>query len=102
MSPRRRGARRSRCTGCRSEIEWCVVMPSGKKIAIDPVDTPDGNVVWMRESDGHRIRVIDDARFGPTRVVRVLKADELVDTLERRFKTHWATCPHADRFRRSA
>jgi hypothetical protein len=74
----------SRCASCKAEILWAW---SGKKrIPIDPELVPDGNVELTPEGDELIAKVWGTAHVWPEG--------------EARYRSHFATCPHADRHRR--
>lgn len=70
------------CRSCRVGVRW-VETVTGSRMPLDPDPTPDGNVEFTHP----------DREEGP---VRVLKASELAgDCTRYRYKSHFATCPHA-------
>lgn len=73
----------SACRSCRAEIWWART-ESGKRIPLDPEPVPDGNVVVVQDSPP---------------VVRVLAAADLPLHIVPTYKSHFATCPHADTHR---
>lgn len=75
-----------RCRSCRKPILWAET-EKGRRIPIDPDPVSDGNVVLQRR-DGFRpplaiVRFVIPTGDGP------------------RFKSHFATCPEASKFRKS-
>lgn len=82
------------CQGCGARVTWLRNVSTGGSAPVDPTPSPTGNVV-MR-GDGYAVltkaeRAELDA--GPT----LFDAGEPT-TL--RYTLHFATCPHADHFRR--
>lgn len=75
-----------RCEACQADIFWAR-LPSGKRMPLDPARRDDGNVAVYRD------------HLGGLRA-RVLKAGERPDTHEWLALPHFATCKHADRFRK--
>lgn len=71
---------RPTCKACRAPIVW-VVAESGRRLPLDPAPHPAGTLV----------------RTGPE-TVRVLAKDEAF--AGPRYRTHYAGCPGAARFRR--
>jgi hypothetical protein len=69
---------RATCRSCGASIFW-VVMPSGKRMPVDTVPSPRGTVVLDGNGCGH----VDT---GPGRA---------------KFTSHFATCIHASKHRRS-
>lgn len=67
------------CRACRATVLW-VRMPSGKVMPVDPEPDDDGNVAAMRDGRGVWIG-------------HVLAAGERTLPYEKRFMTHFATCP---------
>jgi len=74
---------RGQCRACPAEIAWAE-MPSGKMNPLDPEPTHDGNVI--ADGDG---------------LAHVGKMREIEDHTGPRYKSHFATCPARDQFRRS-
>ena len=66
------------CKGCNARIEWHKTA-EGKNIPIDPDPHPDGNVTF-------------DAKL------RVVVAEP--GSKPKMYRSHFATCPKADKFRR--
>ncbi len=73
-----------RCRSCDQEVTW-VVTEAGRFMPLDPIPTAVGNVVLV---DGP----------GGSKVARVV--DSLGDGVEPRWRSHFATCPQAKRWRR--
>lgn len=71
---------------CRAEIRMAPG-EGDKDLPVDLDPRPDGNLVWRRSSAG-------------AWRMHVLKKGETPDPAERRFMSHFATCPAAEKFRR--
>lgn len=69
------------CQSCNAQINWVTTAASGKNMPVDMNPVDDGNLV-----------IID-------RRVVVLKKDEVPPFGALRYKSHYATCPHAARHR---
>jgi hypothetical protein len=84
----------SKCRGCEAPIKWVAVRPNGKSHPVDPepVDPEDGPIVAL-------IAVADDPAGGEAFVVsQYTTAEQLRGrTLHR---SHFSTCPQAEKFRR--
>lgn len=65
------------CRGCGKLIVW-VVMESGKRMPVDPNPSPIGNIVCTKGVGKQVPTPAEDARL-----------------------SHFATCPQADRFKKS-
>lgn len=94
----------ARCSGCRGAIWWGRT-PAEKLMPLDPQPCDDGNVV-VSESEAV-VRTLASLIEGDPPVpyglaVRVLTKKELeADDPDRpRYRSHFATCPGAARFRR--
>lgn len=74
------------CAGCDSDLLW-VVTEGGRRMPLDPVMVPDGNVVLVHV--GGRVRA------------RVLGGDQL-PVEGGAYTSHHRTCPKGDRFRGAA
>ena len=72
----------SRCASCKAEILWAW---SGNTFRLTPAG-PTGNVELTPEGDELIAKVWGTAHVWPEG--------------EARYRSHFATCPHADRFRR--
>lgn len=90
-----------RGAGCGAAFHWAYTVPNGRRIPVDVEPSDDGNVLYTGN-------IADDG----VPYVRVLSATavEVVrhagDTLDgapppARYKPHFATCPDADRFRKT-
>jgi hypothetical protein len=78
----------STCRSCGAEVVWAVT-PGGKRMPVDPEPVVDGNVHLDRRQNPPLAQVIGSA---PT-----LYDEEPADV----YVSHFATCPNADRHRRS-
>lgn len=78
------------CRSCGAPVTWAIVGHGGKYMPLDTEPTPDGIVKKVGELDnGLPVVEVDD---GPSL---------LDDGTERRFTTHFATCPDADGWRKT-
>jgi len=88
----------NRCRRCKAPIAWARTSPAGRPIPLDPEPVARGNVAIV----GHAERDLMDTPAGHELVVLVLGATMLAtlppDT--RLYRSHFATCPYADAFRR--
>jgi hypothetical protein len=75
----------SNCRSCRAPVTW-VLTVNGRKMPLDPKPTDDGNVAVRRDERG-------DMRG------HVLREGEEPKAGERRFTSHFATCPNAGQHR---
>lgn len=79
------------CFSCRAPIQWART-ERGNRIPLDPIENlTQGNLIETGETiDGEQ-------------VMRVIAPGSMEDALHTgpRFVSHFATCPHADRHRRS-
>lgn len=86
-------ARTEKCRSCGAAIRWAHTA-NGRTMPIDAEPTPDGNVTYTG-------RPVTNDR-GVTRPgVRVEGTAPLFDDGEPRYTSHFATCPHADDWRKS-
>lgn len=74
------------CSSCDAEITWAIVAKSGKKMPVDALSTPDGNIVFLDVPDP-----------SGTPLVAYVSADVGAAP---RYKSHFATCPDAGSHRR--
>lgn len=74
----------STCRSCHAEIVWTFTAASGKRMPLDPIPTPGGNVIIDAQGCSVVLSITDTATPGP------------------RFTPHWATCPTADQHRTHA
>lgn len=77
------------CSSCGAEVVW-VKTRTGKKMPVDALATPDGNVVITRLEDSGELRGV------------VLTVEEMASNAwaGRRHTSHFATCPQADAHRK--
>jgi hypothetical protein len=77
----------SACRSCGAEMLWAVTA-KGKRIPLDALAVPDGNVVLEEQGPGRP----------PLAVVLPNGTDPLMTETER-YVSHFATCPRADEHR---
>lgn len=75
------------CTKCKKPVRW-VYTESGRRMPLDPIPTADGNIVYWGEGTD-RVRVLKKA-----------DEDDLFLSGLQRYKSHFATCPAADKLRK--
>lgn len=76
------------CRSCHKEVRWVVTEPSLKRMPLDPIPAPDGNM-WI------------DRIEGGVPVMRVaLNADGVPASVPLRYVSHFVTCPDRDDWRR--
>jgi hypothetical protein len=78
---------RKQCSACHAEIAWAFT-PRGKRMPIDADPHPAGNVV---------VSVADSGRL-ECRVLSRIEVSLQPDDVEL-YRSHFATCPDAQRFR---
>jgi hypothetical protein len=85
----------STCRSCGAPVEW-VRTTEGRTMPLDPDPRLDGNL----ERTGSRSRTRQGTEVDVVRVVPT--GDEPLPGIDPpdRFVSHFATCPHADRWRR--
>lgn len=76
----------SSCSTCGRQITWAINQATNKRVPLDPNPIPAGNVA----------RVGYDDKGVP--IVVFLKKDET--TNNPRYRSHFMTCPHAQRHRK--
>ncbi len=74
----------STCKSCGARIVWCRTR-EGKRMPVDAEPHPEGNLVIDANQQAH-----------------VLTRDELLPGAANRFRSHFATCPHAAGHRKAA
>lgn len=84
----------SYCDGCAARVLWLANDKTGKAAPVDPTPVPNGNVTVDFASSTYHVMTKKE----------VVAADnglgDLFDPPPDRFTLHFATCPHADHFRR--
>jgi hypothetical protein len=89
------GIPRATCRGCGAAMVW-VASTKGGKVPLDPRPVPDGNLVF-ESANG----LGEPSKAGePT--VRYLRKGDVVPSGTAKYKSHFATCPEAGQFRRTA
>lgn len=73
------------CRSCGAPVTWTLTV-KGKRIPLNPEPVPDGNIVPVIIDGERRARVVTEANPAPDGV--------------QRFKSHYATCPQADEWRK--
>jgi hypothetical protein len=76
-----------RCRSCNAPITWAIVEGSQAAMPLDAQTHPKGNVYLTHNRDG-------------TPVARVLTDEERAEYPGDLHLSHFATCPHADDWRR--
>ena len=79
------------CKSCHKTI-WWTVTTNGTKMPIDAHTYPDGNVTIKSDGRGGYIATVHGPLF--------LDALDRQEPEPNRFKSHFATCPDAAKFRR--
>jgi len=79
--------RTTSCSACGAPIRWATTT-KGRRMPIDPEPHPEGNI---------RLQELDD---GIAPIAHVLDALDASMTSEPLYRSHFATCPEADEFRR--
>jgi len=84
------------CRSCNANILWAVTT-KGKRIPIDPTPVEDGNIrLVVRENHLPPLAlVVDFAQRERIGTLREMKEDRV-----ELFKSHFATCPNAQKHRR--
>jgi hypothetical protein len=68
-------------------MRWCLVDGGMRRMPLDPEPTEDGNVYVLRHDGG-------------TPVVKVVATPDKIPEGFHRYKSHFATCPDADDWRK--
>jgi hypothetical protein len=78
-----------RCRSCSAEIIWLVMRPGGRRMPIDAEPARDGNV-------------LADLNAAAGIVLSAASRAEVLDATpdEPLYRSHFSTCPQADRWRR--
>jgi hypothetical protein len=97
------------CKSCGAELEWAVTT-DGHRIPLDRVPVPDGNIIFDYMPTGVVDVPANSSEQRPERrlVARVLsakqlerlRADALPGLTPKLYKSHFATCPDAARYRK--
>jgi hypothetical protein len=96
-----------RCRSCHAEI-WFGLTAKGKRMPIDPQPCEEGNVILdvveralttLATMDDPAARALTERQPPP---VRTLHKGEAIDPDVPRYRSHFATCPNAERHRRKA
>jgi hypothetical protein len=96
------------CKSCGAELEWAITT-EGNRIPLDRVPVPDGNIIFDYEATGATTVRPGEAPAVERRLVaRVLTKTQLarlrgeaLPGLEPRlYKSHFATCPDAAKYRK--
>jgi hypothetical protein len=96
------------CRSCGAELEWALTA-EGHRIPLDKVPVPDGNIVFDYERpEATEVQPGQAPAVERRLIARVLKAPELARLREeslpglarKLYKSHFATCPDAARYRK--
>jgi len=96
------------CRSCKAKIEWAIT-PDGYRIPLDPDPVPDGNIILDYERPeavtvrpgflpAAERRLV--ARTLTKAQLERLRGEALPGLEQRLYKSHYATCPDARRWRR--
>lgn len=85
------------CRSCGKPITWVVVAKSGKKMPLDTQQFLDGNIAPLGTSDGPSGLPLVQYVSGPPPSPQF---DSLYPPPVPRYKSHFASCPHAEEHRR--
>lgn len=85
------------CTACHADIIWAVTQ-NGKSIPVNPEPVDNGNIelkeAIIRRGDGSLARTVQEA------IVHGKKESGGIDLFDqKRYVSHWATCPNAKDFK---
>lgn len=80
----------ARCRTCRAPVVWAV-LPSGRRIPLDPEPDPAGRV---------RLEAIGPGTDRAAVVLNTGDAEDARAAGEALYTSHFATCPQADQHRR--
>jgi hypothetical protein len=78
----------TKCRSCLAPMRWAVSEATNKRIPLDPDAVPDGNIYVLRWEEGT-----------PVVIVAATPAD-VPGGEALRYKTHFATCPQAQTWRK--
>lgn len=87
------------CRSCQREIVWAVT-EHGRRIPLDPVARPDGNVELLRMSGVLVARVLTPEREAEIEETLLGAHRDGTTPALNLHVSHFATCPAADTFRR--
>jgi hypothetical protein len=99
----------SECKSCGAELEWARTV-EGHRIPLDKVPVPDGNILFDYMPTGAvdvpacsseqrpEMRLV--ARVLTAKELERLRDDALPGLTPRLYKSHFATCPDAARYRK--
>jgi hypothetical protein len=97
------------CKSCGAELEWAITT-EGHRIPLDRVPVPDGNIIFDYAEPTGAVEVQPGQAPAVERrlVARVLNAkqlerlrgDALPGLTPKLYKSHFATCPDAARYRK--
>jgi hypothetical protein len=77
------------CRSCRAPIIWLTIRPLGRRMPIDTEPAPDGNIIAdLTQAVGVVI---------PNAALPQMRADTPDEPF---YRSHFATCPDANRWRR--
>lgn len=86
----------SSCRSCGAPVEWVRTSPEGKVMPLDPAPRDDGNLVRTGARSSTRMGTdVDVVRYVDTDTPALPGIDP-----PDRYVSHFATCPHADHWRR--
>lgn len=77
----------SACKSCDQPIRWVVMASTGKRMPLDEQPRDDGNVRLLGSSDPSGLPIAEYVRGG--------------EPASQRFVPHFASCPEADKYRKS-
>jgi hypothetical protein len=84
------------CKSCGAELEWART-PDGHRIPLNRVPVPDGNILFDYEQTGARRLV---ARVLTKAELERIRGDALPGLAPKLYKSHFATCPDAARWKK--
>lgn len=91
-----RDALKRRCKGCDAEIFWAISSTTGKRVPIDAEPVPDGHLhLFAKLVDGEVVLTSHMGTKTSDPKVREAKARG-----QKRYMSHFATCPVGKKFRK--
>lgn len=84
----------SQCQTCGAEIEWART-EEGHSIPLDKVPVADGNIDLVLDKGRWTARVLKKAQL------EKLRAGALPGLMPKLYRSHFATCPQSDYWRRN-